>query len=206
MELSRELAVGRLARWRRRELPGDGLRRSAVAVTVTRRPDTHPGAGTDQGIWVARRPSTMRNHAGQFALPGGRLDPGETVQDAALRELQEEFGIRLGPESVIGMLDDFATRSGYLITPIVCWSDAQPQVRPNPDEVEQAFFVTLEETAARPTFDLIEESDRPVIRMPIIGRWVHAPTAAIIHQFGEVVVRGRGVRVSDLEQPLFAWR
>ena len=215
MELSRELAAGRLANWQRRELSDAGLRRSAVAVTVLRRPADVAGLGDprftegaagEQGLWVAMRPATMRNHAGQFALPGGRLDPGETVEEAALREQHEEFGIDLGADAVVGLLDDYRTRSGYLITPVVCWSDAELRPVPSPDEVARLFFLSLDEALTEPEFVRIPESDRPVIRLPILGDRIHAPTAAVLYQFAEVVLRGADTRVADLEQPVFAWR
>lgn len=199
MELTRELAAQRLSAWERHPIDDPALKPSAVAITVA------PVDGT-RGIWVARRPSTLRSHANQFALPGGRLDPGETVVQAALRELDEELGVSLGPESVLGLLDDYATRSGYLITPVVCWIDEPVTPAPSPDEVDELFYVTLDEVIAPAAFDTIAESPRPVIRLPIMNRWVHAPTAAVIYQFAQVVVLGRDTRVAELEQPVFAWR
>ena len=79
----------------------------------------------------------MRAHPGQFALPGGRLDEGESAEDAVLRELHEEIGVRVGRDAVLGRLDDYATRSGYVITPFVVWiADVPGPLRPSPDEVE----------------------------------------------------------------------
>lgn len=199
MALTRDLAVQRLAAWERRTTHDPALKASAVALAMV------PGEG-GRGIWVARRPSTLRAHANQFALPGGRLDPGEDAVEAALRELDEELGIALGPASVVGLLDDYATRSGYLITPVVCWVDEPLVPVPSPDEVDELFFVTLDEVVADPAFDTIAESPRPVIRLPIMDRWVHAPTAAVIYQFAQVVVLGRDTRVDELEQPVFAWQ
>lgn len=205
MELTRELAAARLAAFDRRAIdPVDGaggapLAPAAVAITVVPSDD-------GRGIWVARRPASLRNHSYQFALPGGRVDPGETVVEAALRELDEELGVALGTDSVIGVLDDYPTRSGFVMTPVVCWVDEPVQPVPSPDEVHRLHFATLDEVVAEPAFDRIPESPRPVIRLPIFGHWVHAPTAAVIYQFAEVVVQGRDTRVADLEQPVFAWR
>lgn len=159
-----------------------------------------------QGIWLCKRPSTMRRHAAQFALPGGRLDPGEDHITAGLRELDEELGVQLPPESVLGELDDYPTRSGFVITPIVCWADEYQEPTPNPAEVAQLFFVTFDELAVAPRFLTIPQSDRPVIQLPIVDALVHAPTAAVIYQFAEVVLRDRPTRVDEFEQPVFAWK
>lgn len=149
----------------------------------------------------------MRRHAAQFALPGGRLDDGETPHDAALRELEEEMGIDLGPESILGDLDDYATRSGYVMSPTVVWCDDEITPRPNPAEVERVFLIDLDELATvEPIFETIPESNRPVMSLPIIGRRIHAPTAAVIYQFARVALHGDPVRVVDYDQPVFAWR
>ena len=200
MDVSQEVARQRLSRWPRRVVEDTGdLRQAAVALTVVRRGDTH-------GIWLLRRPTTMRNHPNQFALPGGRLDDGESVVDAARRELREETGIVAAESEVAGILDDYQTRSRYLITPVVCWLDDDPPLVPNPAEVAQSFFVPFEDLLRTPRFLTIPQSPRPVIQMPMIDRMIHAPTAALIYQFAEVVLRDRPTRVDQLEQPVFAWR
>ncbi|MBM7366667.1 NUDIX hydrolase [Gordonia hydrophobica] len=201
MDITRQVAQERVEHWDRRVIvdPEGRLRRSAVAITVVRRGDTH-------GIYIARRPATLRNHSYQFALPGGRLDPGETTTQAALRELHEEIGIDLGDDAVLGLLDDYETRSGYLMTPVVCWVDDDPAVTPSPDEVHQLFFVTFDELRRPPIFSSIPESPRTLVALNIAGTVVHAPTAAVIYQFAEAVLAGRATRVHDLEQPVFAWK
>ncbi|HEY1595501.1 MAG TPA: CoA pyrophosphatase, partial [Thermoleophilaceae bacterium] len=93
------------------------------------------GVAGGAAFLLCRRASRLRAHAGQWALPGGRLDDGETPLDAALRELDEELGLRLGPDSVVGLLDDYPTRSGYVMTPVVLWGGEDPQLAPAPDEV-----------------------------------------------------------------------
>jgi 8-oxo-dGTP pyrophosphatase MutT (NUDIX family) len=85
----------------------------------------------------------MNRHAGQWALPGGRLDPGEGPLEAALREVDEEIGLRLDARSLIGWLDDYPTRSGYVITPVVLWGGADPHLEPSPDEVLALYRVGL---------------------------------------------------------------
>ncbi len=184
-----------------RRVEDDGLTHAAVALTVV---DSRHGAA----FLLTRRTSTLAAHSGQFALPGGRVDPGETAVEAALREQHEEMGVRLDEDKVIGLLDDYPTRSGYRITPVVMWAGGKVKVEVEPDEVARVHFVTLDRLARpeTPEFDTIPESDRPLIRLNIANAKVHAPTAAVIYQFREVAIFGRDTRVDHLEQPVFAWR
>jgi 8-oxo-dGTP pyrophosphatase MutT (NUDIX family) len=166
-------------------------------------------AGTAGGaaIVLTRRSAGMRAHAGQWALPGGRLEPGETPLDAARRELHEEIGVELGPDAVLGALDDYATRSGFVITPLVFWAGTGADPQPNPDEVRSVHRVSLRELCRpdSPRFVSIPESDRPVVQIPIGGDLIHAPTGAVLLQFRRVALEGVPERVVDLEQPTFAW-
>ncbi len=172
---------------------------SAVALAVSSR------AGVP-GIWLTRRSWSLRNHPGQFALPGGRVDPGEDEVTAARRELAEELGVSVEQHDVIGLLDDYVTRSGYSMTPVVLWAGRERRTTPSPAEVADVFFVPFEELDVEPVFDRIPQSERPVIKLPWRGGFLHAPTAAVIYQFREVVLRGEHTRVADFEQPVFAWR
>jgi 8-oxo-dGTP pyrophosphatase MutT (NUDIX family) len=184
-----------LRRFNRIAVPLDGRRAAAVAIAVS-----------DDGFLLTRRTSKLRAHAGQFALPGGRLDPGEDAVDAALRELREEVGASADRGDCLGVLDDYPTRSGYLITPVVVWLSAGRQLEANPDEVAELYQIPLASLDVTPRFIAIPESDRPVIQLPLVGRFVHAPTAAVLYQFREVALHGRETRVAHLEQPVFAWR
>jgi 8-oxo-dGTP pyrophosphatase MutT (NUDIX family) len=177
----------------------DGARGAAVVLAVTSRDGEY-------GIWLTKRPSRMREHPGQFALPGGRIDEGEDYADAALRELHEELGVEVDRADVLGRLDDYVTRSGYVITPIVCWAGPDRETNPNPGEVAHLFFIPMNDLQVTPRFISIPESQRPVIQMPLVGSLIHAPTGAVMHQFAEVVLGGRSTRVADFEQPVFAWR
>jgi 8-oxo-dGTP pyrophosphatase MutT (NUDIX family) len=232
-DLREELTVNISAHGRRTH-PLDGRKHAAVAIVVV---DSTPGdtavdtaaptglsmkdvpgdttgfdtrmIGVSGGaaFVLCRRASRLNRHAGQWALPGGRLDPGERPVDAALRELDEELGVRLDESSVLGVLDDYPTRSGYIISPFELWApdDAEPVA--NPEEVASVHRVAIRELCRDPRFVAIPESDRPVIQVPVGGDLIHAPTGAIIHQFRVVAYEGAAdVRVDGYEQPVFAWR
>jgi 8-oxo-dGTP pyrophosphatase MutT (NUDIX family) len=166
------------------------------------------GVAGGASFLLCRRPSNLRRHPGQWALPGGRLGAGETPLDAALRELNEELGLRSGPESVVGWLDDYATRSGFVITPVVLWCDGDPSLTPDPSEVLAAYRIGLQALLdGGPRFISIPESERPVLQLPLGNDLIHAPTGALLYQFREVALRGRiGERVDYVEEPVFAWR
>lgn len=179
----------------------DGLRRAAVALLLA--PD-------EQGrlcFVLTRRSLRLRSHSGQWALPGGKVDADESVVEAALRELDEELGVRPGTDSVLGRLDDYATRSGFLISPVVLWSPQRLRFEPDPEEVALALEVPLDsfDRPDVPRLRPIPESERPVIALPVGESWVHAPTAAVVFQLFELI-RGRCHRVDGYEEPVFAWR
>ena len=177
---------------------------AAVALVIS------PDAEGHACFVITRRASKMREHAGQWALPGGRIEHGENAPSTALRELSEEVGLEVGDDSVIGLLDDYATRSGYLITPVVIWHTGERSMVPNPAEVAAAYHIRLDALGHPdvPRLTRIPESDRPVIQVPlaILDTAIHAPTAAILYQLWEVAVNGRDTRVAHYEQPVFAWK
>jgi 8-oxo-dGTP pyrophosphatase MutT (NUDIX family) len=198
--MNRESLVGALSAFERREHPLDGRRAAAVTIVVV---DGEDGPG----IVLTKRSARLRAHAGQWALPGGRVDEGETAERAALRELHEELGLDVPAGAVIGRLDDYPTRSGYVMTPIVVWSGLPATaMSPNVAEVASAHVVTAETLAVEPRFITIPESPAPVIQLPMLNTLIHAPTAAIVYQFRELALYGRVTRVDELEQPVFAWR
>jgi 8-oxo-dGTP pyrophosphatase MutT (NUDIX family) len=183
--------------------PALALKRAAVAIALVEA--GHPRDET--AVLLTLRAASLRAHRSQWALPGGRCDEEETPVEGALRELHEELGLELGEENVLGLLDDYPTRSGYLITPVVVWAGADAAVSPNPEEVASVHRIALAEIERADAFDFvaIPESRRRVIRFRHAGRFIHAPTAALIYQFREVL-DGRDTRVAELEQPVFAWK
>lgn len=201
-EVLRERIERNLASHCRTTATSAELRPAAVTVAIV----------TDEAgeycFVLIRRSNALRAHGGQWALPGGRVDPGETSAEAALRELEEEVGIKALAGSILGVLDDYPTRSGFSITPVVVWCGSGSNLVVNAAEVAEAHLVPLTELVRPgvPRFRSIPQSDRPVISIPLVGTQVHAPTAAVLYQFREVALLARATRVDHFEQPVFAWK
>ena len=196
------------------EVPGKGHAAVALAIIdagfgadLAGMPQ-HASWSTQAALLLTRRSKHLRNHAGQWALPGGRIDPGETPEQAALRELHEEVGLLQGADAVIGRLDDFATRSGFVMTPVLIWAGKARQIAANPQEVASIHRIPLTEFLRpdAPMLDQEEYSQHMVLRMPVGESWIAAPTAAILYQFRELCLEGRATRVAHFEQPAFAWK
>jgi 8-oxo-dGTP pyrophosphatase MutT (NUDIX family) len=232
----RDQLAGNLARHTRREHTLDGRRHAAVAIVIVdsdAERDGHDpfpvepdyfsdlpsdvsgldgrmsGVAGGAAFLLCRRAATLSAHAGQWALPGGRCDGSEMAPVAALRELHEELGLLLDEDSVLGQLDDYVTRSGYVITPVVVWGDGDVNLVPDPAEVAHAYRIGLHELCRpdSPRFATIAESDRPVVEVPLGGDLIYAPTAAMLVQFRWVAIEGRiDERVDGFEQPVFAWK
>ena len=178
------------------------LRRAAVTLLIV---DDEKG---EASIVLTRRPKTLRQHSGQYALPGGKLESGENSIQAALRETHEEVGVELDQSRVLGVLDDYQTRSGFCITPVVVWSGNNTQLNPDPNEVARVFHIPFWDLAS-PEIPQLQDSDdsaHPVLSAPLqtVGHEVYAPTAAILYQFREVAIFGRSTRVAHFDQPNFA--
>lgn len=204
-DTARRLIGDRIAAFEQRDPPEalPDLKRAAVAIALA------PTETTGELAFIlTRRAPKLRAHGGQWALPGGRCDAGETPVETALREMDEEIGLKLSAADAFGPLDPYPTRSGYLITPVVFWCGAGCAMEANPSEVEQIFRIPVSDIMSDSSveFETIQESPRKVIRLFVLeGHRIHAPTAALLYQFREIV-SGRDTRVFDLEQPVFAWR
>lgn len=201
-EALRERIAVHLAGFARQACPPGDRVAAAVALAVV---DDDSGTAC---FVLTRRAARLANHGGQWALPGGRLDPAESPEEAALRELREEVGLRLPATAILGTLDDYPTRSGFVITPVVVWGGPAARLEPDPTEVASIHRVPLHELErpGLPHLRRIPESERPVISIPLVGTHIHAPTAALIYQLREVALHGRETRVAHFEQPVFAWR
>ncbi len=170
--------------------------RAAVAVALI----DHGGR---PAVPIFQRTADMRRHAGQMALPGGRLHEGEEIVECAIRELREEIGLEVEPVAALGMLDDFETRSGFTITPVVLWSGAAASdLEPSAAEVAQLVVVPL--TVLQQAVARAAPGEDFSLRLPEVE--VFAPTAAMLYQFSEVALAGRQVRVADFYQPPFTHR
>jgi 8-oxo-dGTP pyrophosphatase MutT (NUDIX family) len=174
----------------------ESLAQAAVAVVVM------DGHGTPR-VPIFQRTSDMSRHAGQMALPGGRVHGGESAEECAIRELHEELGLNVSPEDVIGLLDDFDTRSGFTITPVVIWADVQTAaLQPSKFEVARLFEVAVADLRA--AVSMAKPGQAFSLKLAFVE--VFAPTAAILFQFSEVALDGRTARVADFYQPPFTHR
>jgi 8-oxo-dGTP pyrophosphatase MutT (NUDIX family) len=198
MKALKNRVMANLARFPRLSLERPDARRAAVALLVA------PVDG-EAAYVMTRRAATLRRGAGNYALPGGARDGGEDAVATALRETAEELGVVLTPGDALGLLDDFVTLTGFVVTPVVLWSDAPVTLAPDPAEVGEAWFNPLAELDHPQAPMWVEDPDGgpPIPRMHVRGRWMNPPTAAWLYQFREVALHGRWTRVGEVGQP--AW-
>ena len=178
------------------------LRRAAVAVAVA------PQENGQSGFILTRRSRNLQTHSHQYALPGGKIDVGETQEQTVLREVHEEIGIRAETNVILGYLDDYVTRSGFIITPIVLWIPDLQNLKPEPGEVDEIFIIGFDELFRpdSPRWVKIPESKKLVLQLPLRNRLIHAPTAALIYQFREIGIQGNLIRTDHIEEPVWAWK
>jgi len=198
-----------LAGYGRRVVALQGRRAAAVSVVLV------PSAeNAETGFLLTQRAPGLAAHAGQYALPGGKLDPSEGAEDAARRELREELGIGTGAGQVLGVLDDVPTRSGYVITPFVVWLGCPAEPRPAPGEIAGVHQIPLGDLFAgrgrggNRGLSAAAVAGRAVFSLfiPILGHDLFAPTAAIIDHFREVALLGRPTPAVRFGEPEFARR
>ncbi len=207
-EATRARIAANLAGYARRALAPGGLKPAAVVIGLA------PATAGGTALLLTRRVARMSSHAGQYALPGGRVDPGEDALGAARRELAEELGIAAGPDRVLGRLDDLPTRSGYLVAPFVMWLGAEAEPRPSPAEIAALFEVPLGDLFAGPgrggNRDQARDSENEPgvfsLYIPTLGHDLFAPTAAILDHFRAVALMGRASPAVTFGEPRFARR
>jgi 8-oxo-dGTP pyrophosphatase MutT (NUDIX family) len=201
MKTLRHRITANLAGFDRIAIDGADLRRAAVAILLS----PHEGAAA---YVLTRRASNLRRGAGNYALPGGALDPGEDAIAGALRETSEELGVTLDRSSALGLLDDFATLTGHTVTPVVLWSDDPLELKPDPVEVQDAWLVPIADLdhPEAPMREAHPDGGEPILRMFMRGSWINPPTAAWLYQFREVALYGRETRVHAVGQPTWTAR
>jgi 8-oxo-dGTP pyrophosphatase MutT (NUDIX family) len=194
----RDRILTNLATFERVAIEPSSHRRAAVAILLS------PQDGKPTFV-LTRRALTMRRGAGNYALPGGNCDGDELVIDAALREVHEELGVTVAREAALGLLDDFITLGGHVVTPVILLTDTPLTLTPDPTEVHAAWFIPLTDLdhPESPRHVPNPDGGDPILRMFANGDWINAPTAAWLYQFREVALRGRAVRLNDVGQP--AW-
>lgn len=116
----------------------EGFRPAAVLV-----PLLHGSNGLELLFTV--RGEELTHHAGQISFPGGAVDDGESIEEAALRETREEVGIEVPREAIIGRLDDHPSPARFIATPVVAVLPWPQPMSPNPTEVAEVFSVPLQE-------------------------------------------------------------
>jgi len=203
----RETIEKRISAFRPLALAADERKRAAVSILICPRPNTN--GPREACFLLTRRTPRLKSHSGQWALPGGRVDSGETTRQAALREIHEEIGVALPDGAILGHLDDYPTRSGYLIRPFVIWLEEPERLVPSPSEVASIHYFPLGcfEREGSHIFVDVPDAQGPVIRLYLDDKeQVHAPTGAMLHQFAEVALKGRQTRVAHYDEPRWAWK
>lgn len=201
MDDLRTRITSHLAAFERIEIDPTGRRRAAVAIVLA------PGPKGPTYL-LTRRAMHLRRNAGNYALPGGGFDPGEDAIAAACRETQEEVGVDLPREAALGLLDDFLTLGGHVVTPVVLWSATPLSPVANPEEVHVVWQVPVSDLdhPRAPRREKHPDGGPPILRMYARGGWVNPPTAAFLWQFREVCLHGRAARTDQIGQPTWTAR
>ncbi|ALE17051.1 hypothetical protein AMC99_01761 [Altererythrobacter epoxidivorans] len=159
---------------------------AAVLIAVTER--------DEPGLLLTQRPRDMRDHPGQVAFPGGKIDPGEDAVQAALREAHEEIALDPSQVRIIGTTDRYQTGTGFDVTPVLGVVPPDLDLTPNPDEVEAWFEVPLSLVLRRENWTEQEVfwrgKMRQYLEMDYQGFRIWGVTAAIIANLSRRITHG----------------
>jgi 8-oxo-dGTP pyrophosphatase MutT (NUDIX family) len=153
-------------------------RPAAVLVPLVNRPE-------GLSVLFTQRSADLLDHAGQISFPGGRVEPGDAdVDGAALRETEEEIGLRRDRVTILGRLANYETVTGYRVTPVVGWVEPPFEVSPDPVEVADVFEVPLafllDTTNQKRHFRMLGDIRRDYFAIPYGDRYIWGATAAML--------------------------
>ena len=167
-------------------IPPPPHRRAAVLVPVVARPE-------GLNLILTQRAAHLRDHSGQIALPGGKIDRAETPRDAALREADEEIGLDPGAVRPLGYLDPYLSATGFLVSPVIGLVDPDARFRPNPAEVAEIFEVPLVFLMDGARYELRSRAwqgrTRYFYALPFGERMIWGVTAGILNNLRERLSR-----------------
>ena len=163
---------------------------------------------TSIDLLLTRRTEDVETHKGQIAFPGGMVDDGDTSRrHTALRETEEELGIRPAHIEVLGILDELLTPTGFVITPVVGIVETLPVMKPNPREVAEVFTVPLaffaDSQNARREWRSTPLGEREVWFYEYEGKVIWGATAAMIRNLCNVLQRGEAGTPGRVPVPLW---
>ncbi len=151
-------------------------------------------------VCLIKRPSHMKHHAGQIALPGGRIEKGETALETALRETFEEIGVQSDQINILGSLSEFYVEvSRFQIHPFVGWLTTKPAFKLNPYEVEKTILFPIKQFKA-PFSEIEIQTVSGKLNVPCIkfeGEIIWGATAMILSEFADILKQINSISKTD---------